>query len=458
MTTAGGVVPPQGRRTTVLVLSGWVATILIVHVWGEHLVAQLGSDEMRLSAPPLVGWEDLAIGLSTAVPIAVGAISIVVATRILPRQRWRAVLATAALLTVAWAGALALARSPVRTTDPDHLSTEGVTRPLQAAGDEYLLDVPRVGDDPVRFLREFTSDIDTYATHVRSHPPGFLLLLWLLDRGGLAGPWPAAIVCLAGGASAVVAVLVAARDVSGAAVARRAAPFVALAPGVLWIATSADAFYAGLATWAVALTVLASSRHGRPAGALATASGVLWGVGLLCSYGLVLLALPMVIVLGFRRRWSLGPLVLAGAVVPLLLAGAAGFNWLDGLAATRREYWQSVASTRPQRFFFFSNLAALAVVVGPATVVGLTRLRDRGLVLLVGGFGAAILVANISAMAKGEVERIWLPFALWLPLACASLPTLGESPTRRSRARSSAWLGAQLAVALAVQVTIRTRW
>jgi hypothetical protein len=49
-------------------------------------------------------------------------------------------------------------------------------------------------------------------------------------------------------------------------------------------------------------------------------------------------------------------------------------------------------------------------------------------------------------MSKGETERIWLPFAPWLLVATAAL--------RGSRG----WLGAQIALALALQLGVRSPW
>ena len=39
--------------------------------------------------------------------------------------------------------------------------------------------------------------------------------------------------------------------------ARRAAPFVAVAPTAIWIAVSADGYFAGVAAWGIALLALA---------------------------------------------------------------------------------------------------------------------------------------------------------------------------------------------------------
>jgi hypothetical protein len=118
-------------------------------------------------------------------------------------------------------------------------------------------------------------------------------------------------------------------------------------------------------------------------------------------------------------------------VLPVLAVAAAGllavlgsmlwggFDWFDGLHATREQYLLGVSLDRPGRYFVVANLVVLAV-------------------------------ADLSGFSKGEVERIWLPFVPFLVLATAWLPTGAWS--RR------AWLGGQLGVALAVQVALRSHW
>jgi hypothetical protein len=59
---------------------------------------------------------------------------------------------------------------------------------------------------------------------------------------------------------------------------------------------------------------------------------------------------------------------------------------------------------------------------------------------------AAVLVADVSGMSKAEVERIWLPFAVWLAGPCALLP------------RTRCWLAAQAVLALAVNHLLLTVW
>jgi hypothetical protein len=241
------------------------------------------------------------------------------------------------------------------------------------------------------------------------------------------------------------------REVAGETWARRAAPFVALGPAAIWIATTADAFYAGVSAWAVALVVVATGCRRPRSDLLALLGGLLFGVTTFLSYGLVLLALVPVVVAWRRRRFR--PLVLASAGVLLVVLGflAAGFSWVAGLLATRARYFAGVASRRPYAEFLVSNAAAFALVLGPAIFVGLTRLRDRRLWLVVGGGLLAVGLAMMSGMSKGEVERIWLPFAVWLLPAGAAL-ALGR------RHATGAWLGLQAGTAIIIASVVRTPW
>jgi len=82
--------------------------------------------------------------------------------------------------------------------------------------------------------------------------------------------------------------------------------------------------------------------------------------------------------------------------------------------------------------------------------VGLVRLRDRASWLLVGGALAAVTAATLSGYSKGEVERIWLPFAVWLLVACGAL-----AGTRTS---TRTWLAVQAAYTIVLTTALRTPW
>ncbi|MCU0268998.1 MAG: hypothetical protein MUF83_10150 [Acidimicrobiales bacterium] len=421
--------------TTVLPLVVWVGLLRFANVRGRQLEQQI---DLNIPAVPLFGFiYDEPRWAHVLIPVAVGAALVALAPLAARLLAWPVLLVAAPLASTSWAAALARVDRG-----------GGLTRGLLHE-QEYLTDLPRISGDPGGFLRTFTEDIATYHVHVRGHPPGFVLLLSGLDRLGLATPGWIAALCLAGGAAAVVAVLVTARDVAGEDVARRAAPFVVLAPAVIWVATSADALYAGLAAWTAALLVLALRRTGRRADLLALGGGVLAALAVLGSYGMVLIgAVPLVVAVAERR---VRPLLVgtASAVATLALLVPFGFWWPAGLAATRHEY-DILPLERPFSFFVVANLAAWGLALGPATAVALARLRDRRLWLLVGGGVAAAVAADLSGLSNGEVERIWLPFTLWV------LPAGAVLAVRAWPAR--AWLALQAATAVVIVATVRTEW
>ncbi|MFZ1179090.1 MAG: hypothetical protein WAO15_23120, partial [Mycobacterium sp.] len=133
--------------------------------------------------------------------------------------------------------------------------------------DEYLSQVPTITDIPAA-VRTFSSRIvdyqpNSWTTHVSGHPPGALLTFVWLDRIGLHGGAWAGLLCLLVGSSAAAAVVIAVRALADEQTARRAAPFVAVAPTAIWVAVSADGYFAGVAAWGIALLAVAVHRSVR---------------------------------------------------------------------------------------------------------------------------------------------------------------------------------------------------
>ena len=311
--------------------------------------------------------------------------------------------------------------------DPGSLPT-----PLDSRYD-YLSAVPAV-DDLGDFLRGFVDAVPALPTHVKSHPPGAVVVLWLLDRAGLGGSaWAAAFV-LAIAASGVAAVLIALRATATEGDARRAAPFLAVLPAAVWIATSMDALFAAAVAWAVAATALARSKRGL------IGAGVCWGMALLLTYGAAPLLLVAAAVADRRRdlAWVAG-----GTAATLTVAALAGFCWPSGLAAAREAYLAGIAPHRSYGWFLLLGAAAFAVAVGPAVFVGLAS-PPR----IAAAAGAALVVAAVSGMSKGEVERIWLPFALLIAASTAAVPLT----------RMRTLLGVQCAIGIVLAAALSSPW
>ncbi|MGH4013883.1 MAG: hypothetical protein ACRDSL_08115 [Pseudonocardiaceae bacterium] len=441
---------PGGLRLDLLVAgfaAGLVATAALVGLW----LLDRGVP-IHAPAPPLFARWLPHLGPGTAPAVLVAVLVTVWGPTLAARLAWRPLLVLSYLAALAWTLSLALVDGWQR----------GIAGRLTSKP-EYLREVPGVTDVPT-MLATFSErivglDADTWTTHVAGHPPGALLVFVGLDRAGLPGGAPAALLCVLVGASACVAVAVTLRALGAEPLARAALPFGVLLPAAVWVGASADGLFAGVLAWGVALLAVAAARPrlDGPGTAAAAVGGLLLGACLYLSYGLVLAGLLALAVLAYTRR--LAPLLVAGAGVAAVVAAftAAGFWWLDGYHKVTIRYYQpgEWGLDRPYSYWIWANLAALTIALGPAAVAGLRRAAAgwrrhaiRPAVLLCGAALLAVLIADVSGLSKAEVERIWLPFTGWLIAAAALLPT------RQMRW----WLAGQASVALAVNHLLLTGW
>jgi hypothetical protein len=353
---------------------------------------------------------------------------------------------------------------------------------------EYLTEVPGVHDVPA-MLRGFTGRIldfqpDSWTTHVSGHPPGALLVFVGLDRAGLGGGGWAGLCCMLVGASVAVTVPATLRLLGGDQAGRAAVPFLALFPGAVWVGASADGLFAGVTAAGVALLAYAVTRggtgaaagdsdgvglayavtrSGAGAAAAAVAAGAVLGFACFLSYGLVLVVPIAAAVVVLGRRVAPVPWAALGAAAVVAGFAAAGFNWLEGYHLVVKRYNQGIAADRPYAYWVWANIACLVASAGPAAAPILRRMlaaaalrarqrqagdRSRRWLLLPLSAAAAVLLADLSGLSKAEVERIWLPFAVWLLAGAALLPP----PARRT------WLAVQAITALLVNHLLFTPW
>ncbi|MFE1796686.1 hypothetical protein ACFW9L_11035 [Streptomyces sp. NPDC059517] len=447
--------------------------------------------------PPLWASWDPHIGPGTPAAVAVALGVVAYGPVLAARLPWRA------LLGASWAGAMAWIWS-LALIDGWH---RGVAARLTTRY-EYLQVIDRFHDIPAT-LRDFTRHIpldspDHWPPHVAGHPPAASLTFVLLDRIGLSGGGWAGTWCITVGATACVAVLVTVRRLADEESARRAAPFLVLAPAAVWMGTSADAYFAAVAAWSIAALALAvTTPKGPRARVTAFTSGLLFGLTCYLSYGLTLMAVigAGVLFLG-RSRVRMRPCLVSRAaflaaglaVVPVAFT-PAGFDWWEAYHLLVARYYDGAGGIRPYGYWVWANLACTVLITGLATAAGLRRAavalvrgrhgllphredREPGIVRRVPGAGSpavgvespetgaaslragararlallvlcgllALLIADLSGMSKAETERIWLPFAMWLLPACALL------------SRPRAWLGAQAVLALLLNHLLLTGW
>lgn len=402
------------------------AAFVVPHLHLSWLTPLITRDPVQnhalASTAPILGvwlphdnWATVASVGVAAVIVALGP----VAARRLP---WRLLVVLTWFSALAWTITLTLIEGPVRGWVGRTNGTGG-----------YLAQIPR-HQSLSSLLHGFASHIAEHSTmpwdiSIAGDPPGALLTFVGLDRIGLSGPWWASTLCVVVGTSATAAVLVTVRALGDERQARRAAPFVALAPLAVWVGVSADGYFAGIAAWGIALLALAATRSTRAPDAVAVAAGLLLGWSVYLDYGLILLAIPAVAVLVATRNTR--PLVgaVAGALVVAAWFTLEGFWWLGGLGILRTRYWSGIAHYRPYRYWLWANLAALTCAIGLPAAVALRRTFDRaaltrrsGLHILLLAFLVVVAAADVSGLSKAETERIWIPFAVWLAAAPALLP------------------------------------
>jgi hypothetical protein len=408
--------------------------------------------QMYAEAAPIFGWWNAHVGWGTIPAIVIGLGTAFWGPAVAQRLPWRALPWVAWATSLAWAFSLAMIDGWQR----------GFAHRL-ATTNEYLRQVPSITDIPYA-LHSFSRRIldfqpDSWITHVSGHPPGALLTFVWLDRIGLGGGTWAALLCVLVGSSAAAAIVVAAKVLSGEELARRAAPFVAVAPTAIWIAVSADGYFAGVAAWGITLLALAVRGTVRLPLLAGAAAGLLLGWGIFLNYGLGLIGLLAVAVLisADSVRAALRAVVPA-VVVALAVVGVfalVGFWWFDGYTLVQQRYWQGIAANRPFQYWSWANYASVVCAVGVGTVAGVARAFDvpmvkarNGLYLVILAALLATVCADLSMLSKAEVERIWLPYTVWLTAAGALLPVRAQRW----------WLALNVIGALAVNSFILTNW
>ncbi|MDJ1131825.1 hypothetical protein [Streptomyces iconiensis] len=423
---------------------------------GSAIEAEHGT--LRVGWPPFYARWKPHLGPGTPAALLLAAAVVLHGPALAARLPWRRLVLGCWGAAMAWTWFLALIDGPRR----------GVAERLTTRY-EYLTVIDRFADAGAA-LRGFTDHIlldapANWPPHVAGHPPAAVLTFVGLDRVGLGGGAWAAAWCVTVGASAAAALLIAVRVLTDEERARRAAPFLVLAPGAVWMGVSADGYFAGVAAWSLALLALAATGATRVPRAAALCAGLLGGLTCYLSYGLTLCALIAATVLLLARNARPLPYALGGVAAVALAFSLAGFNWWEGFNLLHERYYQGAAAIRPYGYWVWANPACTVAVVGLASAAGLRRAlsggphalvrlrrghdtaRDR-LVLLALAALVTVAVADLSGMSKAETERIWLPFALWL-LPCAAL-----LPVRGIRW----WLAAQATVALLVNHLLLTGW
>jgi hypothetical protein len=398
-------------------------------------------DDVRVHWPPLHADWYPRFEPMTVVAIAIGVALVVVLPRLARTLPWLALLlsATAALWT--WIMALAL-------TD----GRDGLARVFERR-QEYVYDAQSVGSIGT-MLQTFVDRIpfdspDNWYVHVAGHPPGALLYFVGIDRLGITDPFWIGVVCVTIASTAVAAVLITLRTLGTEKLARSAMPWIVLAPSAVWMGVNGDAVFTAVAAWGLALLAIAAA-HRRVAPAVG--AGVLLGRCVYLSYGLVLLGILAVAVLIVARTWRPLPWALGGAAAVAALFTIGGFAWWEAYPVLRERYYAGIASERAYSYWVWADVAAWTFTAGLAVwaafPVAVRAVRRNVLAQLAAAALLTIAIACLSGMSKAEVERIFLPFTIWIVALPALLPQRWARPLLLS----------QVVLALLAQQLLLTRW
>ncbi|SDS83648.1 hypothetical protein SAMN04489751_3000 [Brevibacterium sandarakinum] len=340
--------------------------------------------------------------------------------------------------------------------------TESISK-VFARPSEYFVDAKEMSSIPA-FLSGFIERVPLDAPghwpiHIAGHPPGATIFFILLDRIGISDPYTAGVIVMTLGCTGVVAVLLTVKTLASEKVARRAAPWLIAAPSAIWMGVSADALFTAVGAWGLALLALSSTaeRRSRLIG-FGLPAGLLLGLCVYLSYGLLLLGILAVAVIFLGGRWSTLLWALGGALSVAVAFTLAGFRWWEGFPVLVTRYYDGIQSKRQYGYWVWANLGAWTFTSGlavwaafPRSIVEAWRGADKGrrVVAVLGCAGfVSILVATLSGMSKAEVERIWLPFTIWVLVLPSLLPLRWQRPL----------LVTQVASAIAIETLLTTQW
>ncbi|MGH8877190.1 MAG: hypothetical protein ACRD0P_07615 [Stackebrandtia sp.] len=391
----------------VVLLAGLSTSVLAVAAR-----ADLGTD-----APPFLLHYQPFVSPRLLFPLLVIAAVLWTATRRwAARLRWRGLLALSYLGSLSWLVSLALLRG-----------ADGLTRYVRDA-DGYTPPVDTT--ETISEILASLSQPDGHAsTSVTGHPPGPAILLWSLKILPVSD-LVAGLIWTGLAALTVPLVLLAARSACGRPAARRLAPVLILAPYALWMAVGPDAITAMLGAGALAAACLASDRHRRgwPAFGLALVAGLLLAAATLFAYIAAWLGLSMVCLYFARRRPWHNLATGAVALVPLLVAQAAGFDWATGLTEAYEGFLGRVEAGRSLWWWIPLSITVLVIACGPAVVAGFRKLRNTPGWPFLAGSCAAIVFSIVAGIARGGVEQTWLVFFPWLTIAATAPAVPGGRP------------------------------
>ena len=364
---------------------------------------------------------------------------------------------------------------------------------------DYSQDLPRIGADPLGFLRGYVASMPDLSLHGKTHPPGNALFLWAVGRAFGPGPVPATWAVIALAALGVWPTYLLARRLAGWRAGLLAAAIYALLPTyMIYAAASMDALLATVLACAICALYNAfvpsiadaeakaqlSPQHQRYS---AIAAGLWLALGLLLSFTTLMLAFVALALAAWRLRsgplrrtdllrWAGAAVAVAGTV--LLALGAiwlaSGYNsvtaFFVGMANNRIDVGKRISPIGLSSYLLFLavNAVAYGCFLGPWPLHRLISGARRQVGQIAAGSArpADALWAGMAALLGGmllsglfyrEVERIWL-FGNILVAAALADGIMQERDRRSQLALSGLMILGLFIHSLIFRAVLRVSW
>ena len=309
---------------------------------------------------------------------------------------------------------------------------------------EYYGDVPKVDRTGLlSFMRDYAKPelFSTLSGHAQTHPPGGVLLLWIISKLFGYNLVAASLGSIAFTSLAVIPIYLLAKELYGELIGRYALALFLITPNfIMFTGTSMDGPFSVFPI--LSLYLFYKGRGSNRAIRYGLLTGISISCGILMTYSTVFIGLFFNVVMlltliwdrsKFRPRLTL--LLIAGVTFIafyLLMFLFTGFNLIEALQASIRKDRTTLGTGYETigRYFHLSvgNLFAFLIGIGiPMTTVWLRQVvltiqdRRRGVPIdiYIVGYLISLLVIAFSTLFTMEVERIWIfmaPFII-IPVA-----------------------------------------
>ncbi len=299
--------------------------------------------------------------------------------------------------------------------------TDGITDAYHRQTYEYIGDIG--SRSSIRaFLHDYNDLHDYLSMHAKVHPPGPVVMLWLMSTVLLTtSPLVLSVATIVVGSTAVIPLFLWVRDMVHARAAFVCSLLYVLVPAiVLFTATSADILFMPLTLWCLFFFWRAIHRNSWKC---ALAAGVLYALMSLCSFSLLAIGAFF----GFVGLWRLSDRALWIPVVrtaALMIAGFlaihlairywSGFDIIECFRLSKAQFAEDQANLDiyapryPGWTFRFLNPMALFFFAGiPVSVLFCWRLwrPEPGTRRLFHLFALTLIALNLLYLGRGEGER-----------------------------------------------------